>query len=168
MRTLVLLRGLPGVGKSTWIKEQGLEPYTLSADQIRLLTQPPQLSVNGKLDISSKHDHKVWSLLFDLLTARMERGDFTVIDATHISSKSISQYKSLATSYRYRVYVVDFTQVPLETALLQNRSRESHKVVRESVLYQMNERLKTEKVPSWVTVAAGELSASDDLSASIL
>lgn len=40
MRTLVLLRGLPGVGKSTWIKEQGLEPYTLSADQIRLLTQP--------------------------------------------------------------------------------------------------------------------------------
>ena len=38
MRTLVLLRGLPGAGKSTWIKEQGLEPYTLSADQIRLLT----------------------------------------------------------------------------------------------------------------------------------
>ncbi|MFB8734706.1 metallophosphoesterase [Bacillus sp. SL00103] len=82
----------------------------------------------------------------------MERGDFTVVDATHISSKSISQYKSLATSYRYRVYVIDFTQVPLETALLQNRSREAHKVVRESVLYQMNERLKTEKVPSWVTV----------------
>lgn len=40
MRTLVLLRGLPGVGKSTWIKAQGLEPYTLSADQIRLLTRP--------------------------------------------------------------------------------------------------------------------------------
>lgn len=156
MRTLVLLRGLPGVGKSTWIKAQGLEPYTLSADQIRLLTQPPQLSVNGKPEISSKHDHKVWSLLFELLTARMERGDFTVIDATHISSKSISQYKSLATSYRYRVYVVDFTQVPLETALLQNRSREAHKVVRESVLYQMNERLKTEKVPSWVTVLQPE------------
>ncbi|OLP66297.1 hypothetical protein BACPU_05990 [Bacillus pumilus] len=152
MRTLVLLRGLPGVGKSTWIQQQGLEPYTLSADYIRLLTQPPQLSINGKPEITSKHDHKVWSLLFDLLTARMERGDFTVIDATHVTSKSISQYKSLATSYRYRVYIVDFTQVPLETALLQNRSRESHKVVRESVLYQMNERLKTEKVPSWVTV----------------
>lgn len=86
----------------------------------------------------------------------MERGDFTVIDATHVTSKSISQYKSLATSYRYRVYVVDFTQVPLETALLQNRGREPHKVVKESVLYQMNERLKTEKVPSWVTVLTPE------------
>ncbi|MGE6632196.1 RNA ligase [Bacillus sp. NPDC077027] len=156
MRTLVLLRGLPGVGKSTWIKEQKLDPYTLSADQIRLLRQPPQLTVNGKLEITSKHDHKVWSLLFDLLKARMERGDFTVIDATHVTSKSISQYKSLATTYRYRVFVVDFTSVPLETALLQNRSREPHKIVPEKVLYQMSERLKSEKVPSWVTVLSPE------------
>lgn len=37
MRILLLMRGVPGSGKSTFIKEQGLEPYTLSADGLRLL-----------------------------------------------------------------------------------------------------------------------------------
>ena len=31
MRTLLLLRGIQASGKSTWIKENNLEPYTLSA-----------------------------------------------------------------------------------------------------------------------------------------
>ena len=32
MRTLLLMRGAPGCGKSTFIKQHGLEPYTLCAD----------------------------------------------------------------------------------------------------------------------------------------
>ena len=36
MRTLILLRGAPGCGKSTFIERNNLKPYTLSADDIRL------------------------------------------------------------------------------------------------------------------------------------
>lgn len=39
MRTLLLFRGAPGCGKSTYIKEHDLEKYTLSADTIRLMCQ---------------------------------------------------------------------------------------------------------------------------------
>ena len=39
MRTIYILRGAPGSGKSTWIKENNLEQYTLSADNIRLMYQ---------------------------------------------------------------------------------------------------------------------------------
>lgn len=35
MRTLFLLRGAPGSGKSTWVDTNDLETYTLCADQIR-------------------------------------------------------------------------------------------------------------------------------------
>lgn len=35
MRMLILMRGAPGCGKSTWIKEHGLSDYALSADAIR-------------------------------------------------------------------------------------------------------------------------------------
>lgn len=35
MRTLLLLRGAPGFGKSTWIQENHLEQYTLEADSFR-------------------------------------------------------------------------------------------------------------------------------------
>ena len=39
MRILLLLRGSASCGKSTWIAQNGLKPYTLSADDIRLLCQ---------------------------------------------------------------------------------------------------------------------------------
>lgn len=41
MRTLLLLRGSPGCGKSTWIKEHDLSDYVLSADNIRLMFASP-------------------------------------------------------------------------------------------------------------------------------
>lgn len=48
MRNLILMRGAPGCGKSTWIKEQGLEDYTLSPDNIRMLIQSPVYNIEGK------------------------------------------------------------------------------------------------------------------------
>ena len=36
MRVLLLLRGSAGCGKSTWIEQNGLKPYTLSADDTAL------------------------------------------------------------------------------------------------------------------------------------
>lgn len=35
MRVLVLLRGAAGCGKSTWVKENGLEKFVLSPDSVR-------------------------------------------------------------------------------------------------------------------------------------
>ena len=47
MRRLVLLRGIPGAGKSTWVKKNGLEKFTLSSDNIRLMLHSPALT-HGK------------------------------------------------------------------------------------------------------------------------
>ena len=54
MRTLVLLRGIPASGKSTWVKENKLEAYSLSSDHIRTLFQAPSLNVEGE---SILHDY---------------------------------------------------------------------------------------------------------------
>ncbi len=37
MRTLVLLRGIPASGKSTWIKENNLDVFTLCLNEFRKL-----------------------------------------------------------------------------------------------------------------------------------
>ncbi|WP_144624957.1 RNA ligase [Bacillus velezensis] len=152
MRRLVLLRGCPAVGKSTWIKENGLQQYTLSADEIRLLFQSPDLNINGKYHITPKNDGRVWQLLFELLESRMERGEFTIVDATHSKQSMISRYKSLAQKYRYRVHVVDFSDVDIETILKRNKLRPEHKHVPESAIYNIYERMTTERVPKWVDV----------------
>ena len=45
MRTLLLLRGAPGSGKSTWIRENNLEQYALEADRFRQLISNPIMTV---------------------------------------------------------------------------------------------------------------------------
>lgn len=60
MRQLVLMMGAPGSGKSAFIKEKGLEPYTLSPDAIRVMYQNPVLTEEGVTQITSVNDKYVW------------------------------------------------------------------------------------------------------------
>ena len=103
MRTLLLLRGSPGCGKSTWIERNGLKPYTLSADDIRLLCSSPALNTDGLEEINQKNDEIVWATLFRLLETRMVNGEFTVIDATNSKTSEMNRYKALCEQYRYRI-----------------------------------------------------------------
>lgn len=145
MRTIFLLRGVPGSGKSTWIKENNLEQYTLSADNIRLMYQSPVLNIDGNFGISQQNDNEVWDLLMNLLETRMSRGEFVIVDATHYKSALINKYKDLISEYRYRAYVVDFTNIPLEEVLKRNKGRDTYKQVPEEVIEKMYEVFKGDK-----------------------
>ncbi len=154
MRSLVILRGSPASGKSTWIKQMNLENYTLCADSIRLMFESPILTAEKKYrSISQKNDSKVWQLLFELLEMRMNRGEFVIVDATHSKSSDFSRYNKLCERYRYRRYYVDFSDVPIEECKRRNAEREDYKRVPESVIDKMYSRLKTqEKTSGWVEI----------------
>lgn len=158
MRVLLLLRGAPGAGKTTYIKENGLEPYALSADSIRLMCQSPVLNVSGKMGISQENDKKVWQLLFQILEIRMDRGEFVVIDATNSKTSEMNRYKQLAKDYRYRIYCVDFTNISIEECKRRNLSRPEIKQVPEEVIDNMYSRFSTQKIPSGIgVISPGEL-----------
>lgn len=152
MRVLLLLRGSAGCGKSTWIEKNGLKPYTLSADDIRLLCQSPVLQVDGTEGISQSNDNLVWKTLFKILEARMEKGEFTVIDATNSKTSEMNRYKSMCQTYRYRIYCVDFTDIPIDEVKRRNRNREEIKRVPEEVIDKMYSRFATQKIPSGIKV----------------
>ena len=154
MRTLIIMRGSPASGKSTWIKNMGLENYTLSADNLRLLVESPILVPDKKYrTISQKNDSYVWTLLFELLEKRMSNGEFVIVDATHSRSSDFSRYNKLCERYRYRRYYVDFSDVPIEECKRRNAEREDYKRVPESVIDKMYSRLETQqKTSGWVEV----------------
>ena len=152
MRVLVLLRGAPGCGKSTWIQENGLEQYALSADNLRLMCECPILQADGGYGISQSNDKLVWQLLFQMLEARMQRGEFTVIDATNSKTAEMNRYKNLADTYRFRMYCVDFTTLPIEECKRRNAGRAAHKIVSEEVIDKMYSRFATQKVPAGIKV----------------
>ena len=154
MRTLIITRGAPGAGKSTWIEQNGLLPYTLSPDTLRVMHGSRELQADGRLAVARNQDTEkaTWKTLFQMLEYRMSRGEFTVIDATASKTKDIKQYKDLADSYRYRMYVVDFTDIPLETCLVQNKMRHPDKWVPEEGIINIYSRFATQPVPAGVEV----------------
>ena len=152
MRILLLLRGSAGCGKSTWIEQNGLKPYTLSADDIRLLCQSPIMQVDGTEGISQANDNLTWKTLFNMLETRMQKGEFTVIDATNSKTSEMNRYKEMCNTYRYRIYCVDFTDIPIEEVKRRNANRESLKRVPDEAIDKMYSRFVTQKIPSGIKV----------------
>lgn len=152
MRKLVLLRGAQGSGKSTFIKKQNLEGYAISPDSIRLLMGGVVMGPEGRIVINPANDKRVWEEIERLLDEKMARGEFVVFDATFQRTRDFSMQLKLARKHLYRVYCVDFTSIPVETALERNRKREDYKQVPDEVIIRAYERFKESKIPKEITV----------------
>jgi predicted kinase len=146
------MRGAPGVGKSTFIEKNGLTQYALSADNIRMMYQSPVLQKDGTFNISQQNEREVWDTLFKVLEARMLRGEFVVIDATNSKTNEMNRYKDLASTYRYRIYCIDFTKVPIEECKRRNLLRPEFKRVPEEVIDKMYSRFETQDIPAGIKV----------------
>lgn len=161
MKTLVLLRGAPGCGKSTWIKStfnpEKTGVYPLSADEIRLMFQSPTFNVDGSQSISQLNDIIVWKILFEVLEARMQKGEFCIIDATNSKTSEMTRYRDMAKAYRYRIYLVDFTDIDIDIVKERNANRmPKWKRVPEEVIDNQYSRFKTQTVPSGISVIKPE------------
>lgn len=152
MRALLLFRGSAGCGKSTFIEEHGLKPYTLCADDIRLMCASPTLQTDGSKGISQANDKIVWNILFRMLETRMQNGEFTVIDATNSKTAEMNKYKDLAKNYRYRIYCIDMTDIPIEEVKRRNANRDVLKRVPDEVIDKMYSRFETQQIPAGIKV----------------
>ena len=96
MRVLLLFRGAPGCGKSTFIEKNGLKNFVLSADDIRMQCAAPIMTPDGNIAISKFNDKVVWETLFQMLEIRMKNGEFTVVDATNAKTIKMIRYRDPA------------------------------------------------------------------------
>ena len=94
--------------KSTWIEQNGLKQYALSADDIRMMCSSPQMMPDGTHAINQANNGVVWKTLFNILETRMRNGEFTVIDATNSKTAEMNRYKKMCDEYRFRMFCVDF------------------------------------------------------------
>lgn len=125
-----MLVGLPGSGKSTWAREQGLP--ILSSDDVRVL-------LTGDEDNQNVHK-QVFAALRFLLRQRLAIGmPVTAIDATNLMPKFRRDWIAIARKFGAQAEAV-FFDVPVEICHQRNRDRD--RVVDPAVIDRMARSLK--------------------------
>jgi predicted kinase len=134
VQRIVVLVGLPGSGKSTYLERQGITP--LSSDLVRQLLAD---------DATDQTIHaRVFQCLRYLLRQRLAIGrPVTYVDATHLTPAERRPYVKIAQRYGCSVEALYF-DVPLDVCLARNRGRS--RVVPEEAVRAMAAKLVPPKV----------------------
>lgn len=157
MKKLFLLRGVPGCGKSTFLRkyEDVLKGYVIGADDIRLLYSPtvyPKGQFTKK--VNPENDRQVWEFIHNLVQQRLLKGYTTIVDATHCNIDNINYYKGFCLENNVECVVVTFDET-LETCQQRNKSRHDWQEVPEEVVERMYNNMQT-SIPSWCKVITKE------------
>lgn len=156
MRKLLLIRGPQGSGKSTFIRQLGLEPYAMSLDLIRRAMAAPAMNPEGKLGIAGEFDDAVVRWHRDLMEERLRRGELLVMEQAIMLKEDIERYTTMAKRHRYDTLLVDFTNMPVDRVVAQNAARETLLRVPENAIHRTLMRLKSSPVPEVPTLPWSE------------
>ena len=130
MCRIVITVGLPGSGKSTYLKRRGVN--AISSDEIRHL-------IADDSEDQSVHA-QVFATIRYLIRQRIAVGRaVTYVDATHLTRWERRPYVRLARKYGCQVEAI-FFNVPVETCVRRNRRR--GRVVPEEVIRAMAELME--------------------------
>lgn len=129
MSKLIITRGIPASGKSTWAKQWVLEDpehrVRINQDDIRLML--------GKYWIPSR-EKLVQEIQFDAIVESLCRKFDVVIDNTNLDKKVLEKFDRLIKTFEdYEIEYKDFFDTPLSVCIERDKTRDvqvTEKVIR--------------------------------------
>lgn len=129
MSKLIICRGIPASGKSTWAKQWVLEDpehrVRINQDDIRLML--------GKYWVPSR-EKLVQEIQFDAIVEALCRKFDVVIDNTNLNKKVLEKFDRLIKTFEdYEIEYKDFFDTPLSVCIERDKNRDiqvSEKIIR--------------------------------------
>lgn len=129
MSKLIICRGLPASGKSTWAKKWVLEDpehrVRINQDDIRLML--------GKYWVPSR-EKLVQEIQFDAVVEALSKEFDVVIDNTNLNKKVLDGFDRLIKTFEnYEIEYKDFFDTPLSVCIERDKNRDlqvTEKVIR--------------------------------------
>lgn len=140
-KLFILMRGAPGSGKSTLIKDSGLSDYAISLDELRRLLAAEE---NGQLPASVNKE--TYALLHSILQTRVQKRKLIILDAVNASIDHIKDSLDLAEQYGYKVVYFQM-QTSLESCLENNLSRPIYSRASDEKIRKFHEMIETTHLP---------------------
>lgn len=123
MKILILTRGAPGCGKSTFLAQNGLAQFVISPDLIREEIGIVEYDQKGDPQIGYFNEEDVWREVKHEIRNRMEKDVPIIVDATFQTPRHIEMPLRLAKQFKYQLLFVDFTNISKDLAKRQNAMR---------------------------------------------
>ena len=116
-KTLWLIAGVPGSGKSTFLANQVNKPNAkiISRDAIRF-----KLLEDG--DAYFKNEDTVWNMYVDAIKNSLQENEHTILDATHLNERSRNKILDRLNLNDVNINVIYF-KVPLNVCIDRNSQR---------------------------------------------
>lgn len=135
---MILTRGIPGSGKTSWAKDQkGF--IRINRDDIRAM-------LFSVILYSKEQEEQVTTIQHSALKAALKAGQNVIIDDTNLNNKFVRQLMKIGQSFGAEVGFKDFTDVPLEVCIDRDINRD--RIVGASIITKFyNDRIKGRKLP---------------------
>ena len=129
---LIMLKGLPASGKTTWARQKLAESpgsyKRVNKDDLRAMIDGGKWSRDNEKFVLGVRDY--------IVTAALNAGTHAIVDDTNLAPKHQAALKDLAKKHGAALEVVDFTNVPLEECIERDRKRPNY--VGEDVIRKMH------------------------------
>ena len=135
---LLILRGLPGSGKSTfakkWVNESPGSRVRVNRDDLRMMT------FDRKVNLTQKEEEYITALEHSLVVSSIYRGLNVVVDAMHLRPRYVTNWYKVASSLGTTASVHTF-EMSLEELFVRNQNRPFVDAIPTDVLSDMFKRL---------------------------
>ncbi len=146
MTDLLITRGIPGSGKTTWalrwLAEDPAGRVRVNRDDLRQALYGCGYPLHPDKDVAYKREVAVSAAQQEAVRALLREGRDVVVDDTHIRARYVRQWEEVAADEGADFRVEDcFTDTPLDVCIQRDAARD--RVVGEAAIRDMHSRLRS-------------------------